>query len=346
MQTERCLVNVVQFLVTVYSRSLFMTTLNDKPSIALFGGSGTLGQALAHLFGPQPFRVVGRSLTQLRSAFAAYPPADLAVWDPAKPETAAAALEGIRTLVYLVGVPYTDFRLHPVLFEQVLSAAIEKGVERCVLVGTVYPFGLAQTPLVGQDHPRNPQTFKGQMRKQQEDILLAADAAGRIRGAILRLPDFYGPNVDRSYLSSLFQAAAQHKTAQLVGPLNTPHEYVYIPDAARILFRLIQEDGAYGHTWNLAGAGKITLAELLKLVESITGKPVRKFVAGKRMLQLAGWFDPLLKEVAEMHYLFTQPVFLDDSALTNLLGPLNKTSYEEGVRASLAAAEQKVKSDK
>jgi len=318
-----------------------MSTQNDKPSIALFGGSGTLGQALAPLFGPQPFRIVGRSLTQLRSAFAAYPAADLALWDPAKPETAAAALAGIRTLVYLVGVPYTDFRLHPVLFEQVLNAAIEKGVERCVLVGTVYPFGLAQTSLVREDHTRNPHTFKGQMRKQQEDILLAADAGGRIRGTILRLPDFYGPNVDRSYLSSLFQAAAQQKTAQLIGPLNRPHEFVYIPDAARILFRLIQEDGAYGHTWNLAGSGKITLAEVVKLVESITGKPVRKFVVGKRTLQLLGLFNPLLREVAEMHYLITQPLFLDDSALTNLLGPQRKTPYEEGVRASLAAAQSK-----
>jgi nucleoside-diphosphate-sugar epimerase len=314
---------------------------NDKPAIALFGGSGTLGHALAPLFAAQPFRVVGRSSTQLRSAFAAYPAADLAVWDPAKPETARVALEGIRTLVYLVGVPYTDFRLHPVLFEQVLTAAIEQGVERCALVATVYPFGLAQTALVREDHPRNPHTFKGQMRKQQEDILLSADARESIRGTILRLPDFYGPHAERSYLSSLFQAAAHGKTAQLIGPLNTPHEYVYIPDAARILFRLIEEDGAYGHTWNLAGSGKITLAEVVKLVESITGKPVRKFVAGKRMLQLVGMFDPLLKEVAEMHYLFTQPLFLDDSALTKLLGSLNKTSYQEGVRASLAAAERK-----
>jgi nucleoside-diphosphate-sugar epimerase len=180
------------------------------------------------------------------------------------------------------------------------------------------------------------------MRKQQEDILLAADAAGRISGTVLRLPDFYGPNVDRSYLSSLFQAAVQQKTAQLIGPLNIPHEFAYIPDAARILFRLIQKDGAYGHTWNLAGSDKITLAEVVKLVESVTGKPVRKFVAGKRMLQLLGLFDPLLREVAEMHYLITQPLFLDDSALTNLLGPLKKTSHEEGIRASLAAAEQKV----
>jgi len=315
-----------------------MTTLNDKPSIALFGGSGTLGQALAPLFGSHPFRVVGRSLSQLRSGFAAYPDAELAVWDPAKPDTAAAALEGIKTLVYLVGVPYPDFRVHPILFDQVLTAAIQQGVERCVLVGTVYPFGLAQTPLVREDHPRNPHTFKGQMRKQQEDILLAADAGGRIRGTIFRLPDFYGPNAARSYLTSLFQAAAQQKTAQLIGPLNIPHEYVYTPDAARILFRLIQEEKAYGRTWHLAGSGQITLAQLITLVESITGRRLRKMVAGKRMLQLVGLFDPLPREVAEMHYLFTQPLFLDDSALANLLGPLNKTSYEEGVRTSLAAA--------
>jgi nucleoside-diphosphate-sugar epimerase len=68
-----------------------MSNLNDKPSIALFGGSGTLGQALAPLFAGQPFRVVGRSLTKLRSAFPAYPGADFAIWDPEKPETAIAA---------------------------------------------------------------------------------------------------------------------------------------------------------------------------------------------------------------------------------------------------------------
>jgi nucleoside-diphosphate-sugar epimerase len=314
-----------------------MSTVLDKPTVALFGGSGTIGQALAPLFTARPFRIVGRSQTQLASAFAAYRSADLAVWDPANPKTTAAALEGIQTLVYLVGVPYTDFRLHPILFEQVLTAAIEQGVERCVLVGTVYPFGLAQTALVREDHSRNPPTFKGRMRKQQEDILLSADAGGRIRGAILRLPDFYGPKVGRSYLSSLFQAAAQRKTAQLIGPLDTPHEYVYIPDAAQILFRLVQEEKAYGRTWHLAGSGQITLSELIELVESTTGRRLPKLVLGKRWLQFLGLFDPFLREVAEMHYLFTQPLFLDDSALNNLLGQLNKTPYQEGVRASLAA---------
>ena len=82
---------------------------------------------------------------------------------------------------------------------------------------------------------------------------------------------------------------------------------------------------------------RITLSELIKLVESITGRGLRKLVVGKRSLQVLGLFNPLLREVAEMHYLQTQPLFLDDSALTEFLGPLGKTSYAEGVRASLAA---------
>jgi nucleoside-diphosphate-sugar epimerase len=314
-----------------------MNNVLNRPAVALFGASGTLGQALAPLLAPHPFRVVGRSHSQLAAIFAPYSNAQLAVWDPANPDTAVAALRHVQTMVYLVGVPYTDFRLHPLLFEHALAAAIRAGVERCILVGTVYPFGFAQTSVVREDHPRNPHTFKGRMRKQQEDILLAADADRRIRGTILRLPDFYGPKLARSYLSSLFHAAAHGKTAQLIGPIDLPHEYVYIPDAARILFRLTQEEAAFGRTWHLAGAGRVTQSELIKLVESLTGQPLRKLVLGKRSLQVLGWFNPLLREVAEMHYLQTRPLFLDDTALSELIGPLNKTSYADGVRASLAA---------
>lgn len=314
-----------------------MNNVLNRPAVALFGASGTLGQALAPLLAPHPFRVVGRSHSQLAAIFAPYSNAQLAVWDPANPDTAVAALRHVQTMVYLVGVPYTDFRLHPLLFEHALAAAIRAGVERCILVGTVYPFGFAQTSVVREDHPRNPHTFKGRMRKQQEDILLAADADRRIRGTILRLPDFYGPKLARSYLSSLFHAAAHGKTAQLIGPIDLPHEYVYIPDAARILFRLTQEEAAFGRTWHLAGAGRVTQSELIKLVESLTGQPLRKLVLGKRSLQVLGWFNPLLREVAEMHYLQTRPLFLDDAALSELIGPLNKTSYADGVRASLAA---------
>jgi nucleoside-diphosphate-sugar epimerase len=71
---------------------------------------------------------------------------------------------------------------------------------------------------VREDHPREPHTFEGRMRKAQEDLLLEAHAAGRIKGAVLRLPDFYGPGVDRSFLHGAFVAAVEGSHARAAQP--------------------------------------------------------------------------------------------------------------------------------
>jgi hypothetical protein len=42
--------------------------------------------------------------------------------------------------------------------------------------------------------------------------------------------------------------------------------------------------------------------------------------------------------MVEMHYLWTTPVLMDDSALHGLLGNIQKTSYEEGLRLSIETA--------
>lgn len=43
----------------------------------------------------------------------------------------------------------------------------------------------------------------------------------------------------------------------------------------------------------------------------------------------------MMREIAEMHYLWTTPVKLDDSRLQELLPDLRKTSYEAGIRATI-----------
>lgn len=99
-----------------------------------------------------------------------------------------AAARGIDTLIYLVGVNYWKFELHPRLMERTLAGAIAEGVARFLLIGTVYPYGRPQSPRVTEQHPREPHTFKGRMRKAQEDLLMAADREGRIRATVLRQP--------------------------------------------------------------------------------------------------------------------------------------------------------------
>jgi nucleoside-diphosphate-sugar epimerase len=310
--------------------------------IALFGAAGAIGQSIAAALQKQHrnYRVVGRSESSLRAAFGSDPNAEIVTWNLEDPESIRPAAEGIDTVIYLVGVDYHKFSQHPILFRKALDGAIAAGVQRMLLIGTVYPYGHPQTNPVREDHPRNPHTFKGQMRKEQEDILFEADAAGKIHGTVLRLPDFYGPGVDKSFLQSIFVAAANGGRAQVIGPIDKPHEFIYVPDVGPVVVALADEPRAYGRVWHLAGPGTITVREVAQKAFALTGRKPKLMTASKTMLRLVGLFSPLMRELVEMHYLVTDPVVLDDSALRALLGNIHKTSYDEGIRQSVEAAKR------
>jgi nucleoside-diphosphate-sugar epimerase len=93
---------------------------------------------------------------------------------------------------------------------------------------------------------------------------------------------------------------------------------------------------AYGRVWHLAGAGVTTQRAIIEEIERQIGHRLRVRVAGKAMLRMLGLFNPLMREMVEMHYLFTHPVLMDDSALQRLLGPIHKTPYSDGIRECLA----------
>lgn len=316
-----------------------MTTHETAPKskVALFGAAGAIGQSIAAALRAQgqPYRVVGRSAASLKAQFGADPLAELVTWNPDDPESVRKAAHGIGTLIYLVGVEYWKFALHPVLMQKTLAGAVAEGVEHFVLVGTVYPYGRPQTDRVTEQHPRSPHTFKGKMRKAQEELVLAADAAGKLRATVLRLPDFYGPGVDKSFLGSAFAAASRGGTADLIGPLDRPHQFVFVPDVGPVVLKLAATPAAYGRVWHFGGSGVTTQQEMLAEIERQTGRPLRRRVVGKLLLRLLGLFNPMLREMVEMHYLVTDPVILDDSALEALIGPLSRTSYVEGIRRSL-----------
>ena len=305
--------------------------------VGLFGAAGAIGESISETLRAQqrPYRVVGRNRKALESKFGNDPRAEIVNWDPEDPSSVRAAARELDTIFYLVGVPYWQFELHPILMKKTLEGAIAEGVKRLVLIGTMYPYGRPQTDRVREDHSREPHTFKGRMRKEQEDILLAADTSGSIQGTILRLPDFYGPRVDRSFVYGSFRAAIEGGRAQVVGPIDTPHEFLYVPDAGPVAVALANESRAYGRAWNLAGAGVITQRAFVERVFEEAGRKPRFMVVNKSMLRVLGLFNPLMRELVEMNYLLTTPVIMDDSALHSLLGNVHKTSYEEGIRETL-----------
>lgn len=123
----------------------------------------------------------------------------------------------------------------------------------------------------------------------------------------------------------------------MIGPVDTPHEFIVVPDLAETLAALSEKTEAHGQAWNVAGPGLITTRQFADLVFAAVHQKTRTRAAGKFVLHTLGLFNPLMREVVEMHYLWTTPVKLDDTRLRKLLPNLKKTPYAEGIEATIKA---------
>ncbi|HYL27843.1 MAG TPA: NAD-dependent epimerase/dehydratase family protein [Candidatus Nitrosotalea sp.] len=302
--------------------------------IALFGANGAVGHALAPSLESRgiEYRVVGRDAARLAGEF---PRAAAVSADFFSGENLAEAARGVATVFYLAGAPYTEFFRHPIMVRNALDAAQTAGVKRFVHVAPVYSYGPPQRLPVPESQPHVPNTRKGRFRLEQEQAVLEHHSDG-FATMVVHLPDFYGPHADLSYANAFMREAASGKTASWIGPMAAQREFIYVPDAADPLLRLAEMGDAYGHCWNLGGQS-IEARAFVGAVFKALGKPPKYRSIPKFMLQAVGLFNPFMREVAEMYYLFESGFVLDDSALQQRLGGYAKTPFAQGIATTLAA---------
>jgi nucleoside-diphosphate-sugar epimerase len=308
--------------------------------IAIFGAAGTIGRICGRELANRglAYTAVGRDRERLLQA---HPNGSAIVTaDLAEESQAREACRHADTVVYAVGVDYSRFALHPKLMRITCEAAAAEGVSRLIVVSSVYSYGAPQSERVSETHPRQPHTRKGRFRMEQEDIALQADSGdgtGRgLRTLVFHLPDFYGPHARLSFAHVLFEAALAGKTANWIGPLDLPHEFIYAPDAAAPILDLAACSDVWGQRWNLGGAGVISGRRFLEAIYTAAGATKPKYrTAGSLVLGAMALFSPFMREVKEMYYLWDKPLILDDSKLRQRLGGVSKTSYEEGIRRTV-----------
>lgn len=302
-------------------------------AIALFGAGGAIGHALAPALRSRgiSYRAVGRDAARLRREF---PEATAVHADFLSGEGVGEAAQGVETVIYLAGAPYDHFEQHPIMMRNALNAARAAGVKRFVHVAPVYSYGPARIRPVPESQPHVPNTRKGRWRLEQEQAVLDAHGS-EMQTLILHLPDFYGPHADNSIANYFMTEAVAGKPATFVGPLKALREFIFVPDVAEPLLQLAALPDAYGRCWNLGAAGPITGREFSDLTYSALGAPPKPRAVPKIALQMFGLFNPFMRELAEMYYLYDSGFILDDSQLAAKLGGLKKTSYEQGVRRTV-----------
>jgi len=216
-------------------------------------------------------------------------------------------------------------------------AAAERTGALLVVLENLYGYGPAGGRPMTEDLPLAATTVKGATRAAMTAELLAAAEAGRVRLAIGRASDFFGPGVTRGSVlgERVFGNALAGRRADFIGNPDLPHTYSYVPDIAAGLATLGTDARAAGQVWHLPGPPTVTTRALLDLVAREIGHPVGIRAVPKLAVRALGLVNPMLRELAEMAYEFDEPFVLGTSKYETAFGAAG-TPLADAIAATLA----------
>jgi nucleoside-diphosphate-sugar epimerase len=300
---------------------------------AVFGATGGMGNALVESLVKRGISVIAfarseRVLLEKQKRWGAL--AIPMVGDAMKPEDVRKAVTKADLVFHAINIPYQHWDPNLMLILSNLLEASRIENKPFIYVDNIYSYGI-QTHKVTESAPKNPHTKKGKLRLK---LLEQIEQSG-VRYLIAHFPDFYGPNAENTLLHFTFQQMLKKKTAFYVGNTSIQREFIYIKDGAEALVELSLREDTFGQAWNIPGAGTISGKEIVKISGEYLKKEIRVKPIYKWMIQLVGLFDSFMREYAEMMYLNEKPVVLDGSKYERLIGPVPRTPYEIGIRATL-----------
>jgi nucleoside-diphosphate-sugar epimerase len=201
-------------------------------------------------------------------------------------------------------------------------------------VDNLYMYGPQTEPLKEtmalSDYPVKPAARAAATR-----IWQAASAAGRIKFAAVRGPDFYGPGVSQALLGATsLGALARGKPAMWLNDADIPHDIAYVPDYARAVVSLIDApDDAFGQAWHVPCAPTRRPRELLALAAETLGVPLRIRNIPFWAMRALGVFTPEMAELAEMRFQWDRPYRVDSSKFKARFWS-DPTPFEVGIPAA------------
>lgn len=261
---------------------------------------------------------------------------EVAAGDATDPVFTQQICAGAAVVYQCSNPPYTEWaERFPPLQAGVLEGAAANNA-KLISMENLYMYGSTGGKPLIETLPYAAQTRKGKVRAAMAEALLTAHRQGKVRVAIGRAADFYGPRVRVSAMAErVFPVALAGKAVQLLGNPDLPHTYTYMPDIGKALAILGEREEALGQVWHIPSAATVTPRQFLKLVGEAMGKPVKIQTVPKFMLQLLGLFNANMREVAEMVYQFEEPFVVDASKFTQAFGP-QATALPAAIQATVA----------
>jgi nucleoside-diphosphate-sugar epimerase len=295
-------------------------------------GTGPIGMATVEslLAGGHRVRVVNRSGRAEVSAGV-----EVRAGDAADPAFSASAAAGAAVVYQCLNPPYTRWpELFPRLQAGVLNGAAAAGA-KLVAMENLYAYGPTQGAPLTEDLPHAATGRKGKTRAEMAQDLLEAHRAGKVRVAIGRASDYFGPQGRLSAMGErVFDAALSGKKAQVMGDPDQLHTYSYIPDIAKGLVVLGEHGEADGQAWHLPNAPAISTRQFIEQVYLAAGTEPNIQAMSRFLVKTVGLFNGTVRELYEMLYEFEEPFVVDSSKFEKAFGD-HATPLSEAIPATV-----------
>jgi nucleoside-diphosphate-sugar epimerase len=256
--------------------------------------------------------------------------------DISKPEEAIKACEGASVVYHCATPDYTKWAtLYPPIQAGAIAGAAAAGA-KLVSAESVYAYGPVNGPMT-EDLPNAAPTRKGKIRIQLTQMLLDAHAAGKVRVAIARAPDFYGPESAATtiYGDRVFYPVLAGKKVSVMGKLDAPHSFISLKDFAAGMITLGERDEALGGIWHLPCPAPLTQREFLSMIFEAAKRPVKVGEAPSFIFKMMSPFVPIMRELAEMLYQWERPYHFDSIKFQRAFH-VQPTPHADAVRETVA----------
>ena len=225
------------------------------------------------------------------------------------------------------------------MLRNAIAAATSAGA-RLVFPGNVYNYGPDSWPVVTEASPQNPQTRKGAIRVEMEQMLGQAAKDGA-RVLVVRAGDFFGSNAPGSWFqSTIVKPGRKIKAVVYPGKHDVGHAWAYLPDLAETIACLVERDDELaafevfnfgGHYFSRGGA----LADAVKKAAGVPDAATKPlpWIA----LYAAAPFVAMFREILEMRYLWKIDLRLDNAKLVAFLGAEPHTPLDRALKDTLVS---------
>lgn len=249
------------------------------------------------------------------------------------------AAQGCELIVYAANPKYHRWPQEAMAMLEPVVQVAEQQRLRLLFPGNVYNFN-PQMQLITEATPIQPPSAKGAIRVQMEERLKKASENGA-RVTIVRAGDFLGEGMHMSWFDFMLKGKQGHYSLAIPHDTNHVHFWTYLPVLCANTAKLLDESDMDFDVWHDPGL-RLTTADWRNAFAQLKVDVTIKRFPWWAFMFIAP-FNPMIREVKKMRYLWQQPVVLDGTKMRNALGQrLQETQLNDILTAMIDRSEKRV----